>query len=48
MAFEYSQYFSELKDEGKKRYEDKMKIRTATYRVRITLLILLNGQIGLM
>ena len=26
MAFEYSQYFSEMKDEGKKRYEDKMKI----------------------
>jgi len=26
MAFEYSQYFSELKDEGKERYEDKMKI----------------------
>jgi len=25
-AFKYSQYFSELKDEGKKRYEDKMKI----------------------
>jgi len=26
MAFQYSQYFSELKNEGKKRYEDKMKI----------------------
>ena len=26
MTFEYSQYFLELKDEGKKRYEDKMKI----------------------
>jgi len=25
-AFEYSQYFSELKDVEKKRYEDKMKI----------------------
>jgi len=25
-VFEYSQYFSELKDEEKKRYEDKMKI----------------------
>ena len=25
-TFKYSKYFSELKDEGKKRYEDKMKI----------------------
>jgi len=54
VAFEHSQYFSELKDEGKKRYEDKArfwdvkKIRTATWRVRITLLMLSSGQIGLM
>jgi len=35
VTFEYSQFFLELKDEGKKRYEDKMKIVGCDRRERI-------------